>query len=49
MREKPGSFLVAIVDHLTSAVGYAVIVVCLGWNGVGTSTRTTSGSVGNQS
>ena len=30
MREKPGSFLVAIVDHLTSAVGYAVIAVCLG-------------------
>ena len=30
MREKPGSFLVAIVDQLTSAVGYAVIAVCLG-------------------
>ena len=30
MREKRGSFLAAMVDHLTSAVGYAVIAVCLG-------------------
>ena len=33
MREKPGSFLMAIVDHVTAAVGYAVIAViavCLG-------------------
>ena len=30
MSEKPDSFLAAMVDHLTSAVGYAVIAVCLG-------------------
>ena len=30
MSEKPGNFLAAMVDHVTSAVLYAVIAACLG-------------------